>query len=126
MQDKALVLDDMKTVAAGASENTLFDGEPINTGIPFIGEVRINETITGGTFKVDFQASDTEDFTNIFTLGSSGEVAAADLKKGKAVRVALSFNPKKYPYLRAFYTTSATAGKITTVLQKAVQTNMEG
>lgn len=125
MQDKALVLDDMKTVAAGASDNILYDGAPINTGVPFIGETRICEDVTGGTLTVTYEASDTEDFTNKFVLGSSGAVAEADLKKGKAIRVPLAFNPKKYPYLRAFYTTSATAGKITTVLQPAVQTNME-
>lgn len=125
MQDKALVLDEKRAVSAGASTKTLLDDAPINTGYPFIGETRINEDVTGGTMTVEYQVSDTEDFTKKFVIGSSGEVAVEDMKKGMAIRVPLSFNPKKYPYLRAYYNTSATGGKITTVLQPAVQTNME-
>lgn len=121
MQDKALVLDDMKSLPLEASSNTLYTDVGFNPGHTFIGEVFVNEDI-GADLTVQFEASDTEDFTNIFVLGNSGAVKAADLKKGNHILVPLAFCPKDYPYIRAKYT-GGTSGKITTVIQPHVDTN---
>lgn len=131
MQDAALVLSNEQAVtASAASTNILDEGVAVNTGYPMIAETRVNVAMAGsGTLTVEIQASDTTSFSNKVILGNSGSVAAADLTAGKAIRVPLAFNPKrKYRYIRAYYTASSafTSGKLTTVIQPAVQTNFEG
>lgn len=121
MQDKALVLDDNKSLPLTESSNTLFTDVGFNPGHTFFGEVFVHEDI-GADLTVQFEASDTEDFKNLFVLGNSGAVKAADLKKGNHIIVPLAFCPKNYPYIRATYT-GGTSGKISTVIVPNVDTN---
>lgn len=120
MQDKALVLDDEHTLPFDTSEKVLYTDVGFNTLRPFYGKVIVNEAVSE-PLTVEFQASDTEAFTNVFTLGSSGEVAVADLQPGEQIRVPLAFCPKNYPYIRAKYT-GGTTGKITTLIDNGIQT----
>lgn len=130
MQDAALVLSENQAItASAASANIVFEDTTVNTGYSMIAEFTVTEDFAGGTsITFSVEAGKEEEFTNKVTLGSSGAVLLADLKKGKKVRVPFAFNPHQdYGYMRAYYTAEGefTGGKVTAVIQPAVQTNME-
>lgn len=130
MQDAALLLsEDQAITASAASTNIINEDTTVNTGYPMIAEFRVTEDFEGGTsIDCSIEAGKEEGFSNKITLGASGAVLTANLKKGNVVRVPIAFNPNlDYPYTRAYYTVSGTytGGKMTCVIQPAVQTNME-
>lgn len=131
MIDNGLILSDHQNItASAASDKYTSEGVVVNTGYPFIAEVRVTKDFAGsGTLTVAIEAGKAADFADVVVLGTSPAVPAANLKKGAAIQIPLAFNKTEdHTFIRANYTASAdfTAGAVTTYLAPSVQTNMEG
>lgn len=128
MQDKLLVLSEDQAITASApSDFYIDDGAVVNTGYPFIAEVLVREDFAGdGTLTVTVEAGEDNTFADVVTLATSPAIESSKLLKGASIRLPIGFNTTKdHPFIRVNYTASAdfSKGKVTTVLQPAVQTN---